>query len=127
MKSECRISHTLLTAHSLRVLVFVAGVRANRHVHVDVHRGPVPAQRGHGHRVPGSFPAQVLRDHWLGFAHHPHRHLGYLYGQVQIQSQVSAAIRRSMDDRLAGIVIAFDSFLGTDVGGATTSRLITGF
>lgn len=62
------------SALSLRGVVRAAGVRADSHVYVDVHRGPLPAQRGHTDRVPGAVSSQALHHTGMGgtllFDHH---------------------------------------------------------
>lgn len=52
----------------VRNVVHAAGVRAHRHVHVDVHRGPVSAQCGHAERVPGHVPVSAVFGARLGRA-----------------------------------------------------------
>lgn len=76
-------------ANCLPSVVLSFGVRQDNDVLVDVHRGPISAQRGHGDGFPGTISTHALRNSRLGISIHSHRHLGGHYDQVQSQSRVS--------------------------------------
>jgi len=66
----------------VRSILCTSGVRSYRHVHVDVHRGPLPAQHGHRGRFPGQLSPQVLLATRLVCAHSDDHRVGEMHGHV---------------------------------------------